>query len=123
MEPTKTPSASLGSLIVKVTTAQGAIPLEGASVHIRGGSKEASGVLHSLITNRDGQTPIVLLPTPPLVNSQSPDGGIPFALYSIDVSKEGYLPLSFEQVPIFPAVLSIQPAVMIPAPEFFAEGR
>lgn len=111
---------SLGTLIVKVTTARGAVPLAGASVNVRGATAENSGVLYSLRTNRDGQTEKLTLPTPPRSNSQTPNGGIPYALYTVDVAKEGYLPLTFENVPIFPSVLSIQPAVMIPAPEDFS---
>ena len=115
MNPTQGSADSFGSLIVKVTTAQGAIPLADASVNVRGGTKETSGVLYSLRTNRDGQTERITLPTPPRSNSETPDGGIPYALYAIDVSKDGYLPLHLEQVPIFPSILSIQPAVLIPA--------
>lgn len=112
---------SVGYLLVKVTTAQGAIPLEGAVVHLRGGTPETSGVIRSLTTNRDGQTEKISLPTPPIANSETPNGGIPYAVYHLDVFKEGYLPLSFENVPIFPSILSIQPAVMIPAPPLFGD--
>lgn len=117
MNPTPQTQDSIGTLIVKVTTARGAIPLEGASVNIR----DASGVLFSLRTNRDGQTEKVALPTPPRSNSETPNGGTPYATYTVDVAKEGYLPQTFERVPIFPSILSIQPAVMIPAPESFGE--
>jgi len=119
MNPTS--QDSIGTLIVKVTTARGAIPLAGASVNIRGGEQEGSGVLFSLTTNRDGQTPKVSLPTPPRANSETPSGGTPYATYTVDVFKEGYLPQTFERVPIFPSILSIQPAVMIPAPESVGE--
>ena len=109
---------SVGYLIVKVSTARGAIPLADAAVTIRGGEREASGVLFSLRTDRDGQTERVSLPTPPKSASEAPGGAIPYATYSIDVSKDGYLPLSFQNVPVFPSVTSIQPAVMIPQPEY-----
>ncbi|MBQ2998875.1 MAG: hypothetical protein IJD64_00290 [Clostridia bacterium] len=116
-----TPQNPIGTLIVKVTTARGAIPLAGASVNIRGATVENSGVLYSLRTNRDGQTEKVALPTPPRSNSETPNGGTPYALYTVDVAKEGYLPQTFERVPVFPSILSIQPAVMIPAPESLGE--
>jgi len=120
---TSTPQSqdSLGYLIVKVTTARGAIPLAGAAVYVRGGKNDRSGVLFSLTTNRDGQTEKIALPTPPRANSETPEGGVPYATYTVDVAKEGYLPQTFENVPIFPSILSIQPAVMIPAPEAFGE--
>ena len=113
---------SMGYLIVKVSTARGAIPLEGASVIVRGGDADSSGVLYSMRTNRDGQTERIPLPTPPRSESQSPGYPKPYATYGIDVFREGYVPLSFENVPIFPSIVSIQPAVMVPAPEYYGEA-
>ena len=113
---------SVGYLTVKVSTARGAIPLADATVNVRGASPEQSGILRSLRTNRDGQTERIALPTPPRSASASPDVGNsvpPFSVYGIDVFKEGYVPLEFQQVPIFPDVTSIQPAVMVPSPEYF----
>ena len=112
-------TASVGYLIVKVTTARGAIPLADASVTVRGTEPDTSGVLFSLRTNRDGQTERITLSTPPISVSEAPSSSLPYATYDIDVQKDGYRPLSFENVPIFPSILSIQPAVMIPAPEDF----
>ena len=114
MNPATHGTDSVGYLLVNVTTAQGAIPLEGASVLLRGGTQDTSGVILSMRTGRDGQTQKIALPTPPLANSASPDGDLPYALYSIDVQKEGYRPLNIEAVPVFPSILSIQGAVMIP---------
>lgn len=108
---------AIGYLIVKVSTARGAIPLEGATVNIRGGSPDTSGVLFSLRTDRDGQTQKLSLPTPPPSASAIPQSGVvPYSLYNIDVFMDGYVPLEFQNVPIFPNVTSIQPAVMVPAP-------
>lgn len=112
-----TPQA-FGYLIVKVSTARGAIPLENASVNIRGSEQDASGILFSLRTNRDGQTEKIALPTPPKAESETPNPSvIPYALYNVDVFKEGYVPLFFQNVPIFPEITSIQGAVMVPAPD------
>lgn len=108
---------SVGYLIVKVSTARGVIPLEGAAVNIRGSHAENSGILHSLRTDRDGQTEKIALPTPSRTLSESPGTSDPYATYRIEVFRDGYLPLSFDDVPIFDSVLSIQPAVMVPNPE------
>ncbi len=107
---------SVGYLVVNVSTARGVIPLSDASVNIRGGEAENSGILFSLRTDRDGKTEKVALPTPPRSESQAPGYPVPYAVYNIEVFKDGYLPLSFQNVPIFPSVVSIQPAVMVPAP-------
>ena len=106
---------SLGYLIVKVSTARGAIPLSGASVTVRGTQESNSNIFYSLRTDRDGQTERITLPTPARAESQTPDNLAPYSTYSIDVFKDGYIPLRFERVPIFPTVVSIQPAVMVPA--------
>lgn len=119
MNATSQNAESVGYLIVKVTTARGAIPLEGASVSIRGGDQENSGILYALHTNRDGQTKRVTLPTPPKSASQTPSGVIPYANYNVDVFRDGYVPLSFQNVPVFPSIVSIQPAVMVPLPESY----
>ena len=110
-------SQTTGYLIVKVSTARGAIPLEGAAVNIRGGTPDTSGVIFSLTTNSDGQTPKVSLPTPELYYSESPDNPIPYALYNVEVFKDGYTPIYFSRVPVFPSVISVQPAVMLPLSE------
>lgn len=110
---------SMGYLIVKVSTARGAIPLADASVLIRGTRPEYAEILHALRSDRDGMTERIALPTPPRSASEKPSDAIPYATYSIEVAKEGYLPLSFSQVPVFPTVTSIQPAVMVPAPDAF----
>lgn len=106
-----------GFLVVRVTTARGAIPLSDASVRIRKETPEDSGILFALQSGRDGLTEKVPLATPPVARSEAPNEGVPFATYGIDVFKEGYVPLSFHNVPVFPTVVSVQPAVMVPLPE------
>ena len=108
--------------MVRVTTARGAIPLEDAQVRIRREDPQDSGILYALRTDRDGLTKKVTLSTPPLSNSESPQGGVPYATYGVDVFKEGYAPLSFHNVPVFPGVVSVQPAVMVPSEGGLPEG-
>ena len=108
---------SLGYLIVRVSTALGAIPLENATVHIRGGSPADSGVIYSLLSDRDGLTPRVSLPTPPKERSDSPGSPTPFSAYNVEVIKEGYIPVSFQNIPVYPDIVSVQPAVLIPKSE------
>ena len=106
---------SVGYLTVMVSTARGAIPLEGATVNIRGNRPDSSEILFSLLTDRDGKTPKVSLPTPPKENSEAPGREPAYATYNIDVFKDGYIPLYFNSVPVFPSVMSIQPAVLVPS--------
>ena len=117
-----TPQTDVGYLVVKVSTARGAIPLENAAVSIRG-EGEDTGIFYSLTTNSDGATERVSLPAPSRLSSETPGNVKPFATYSIDVFKEGYLPLAFRGVPVFSSILSIQPAVMIPSPDGTRDER
>ena len=120
---------SIGYLIVKVSIARGAIPLDNAAVSIRGATPEDSGIIHSLSTDRDGLTEKIPLPAPPRADSQAPNGPVPYSLWNIDVFKEGYVPVSFQNVPVYSSVVSVQPAVLVPisqgfyAPQIFNESE
>ena len=107
-------ASGAGYLIVRVSTALGAIPLENALVTIRGAEQQNSDVIYSQRTNSSGITQKVSLSAPNIRQSESPGYPRPYSIYSVDVSKEGYLPLKLENVAIFDSITSIQPAVMIP---------
>ena len=104
----------VGYLIVRVSTALGAIPLADALVTVRGTEAHTSDVIYSQLTNSSGITQKISLPAPNIRESESPGYPRPYSLYSVDVSKEGYLPLKLENVAIFDSITSIQPAVMVP---------
>lgn len=127
MENEKTNPAPLqngyGHLIVRVSTALGAIPLEKAVVHIRGSSEDNSGVIYSLLSDRDGLTEKVSLPTPPRSASLSPSPSPPFSAWGIEVTKEGYIPVFFQGVPVYPDTVSVQPAVLVPRGERSVHGQ
>ena len=104
----------IGYLVVRASTARGALPLEGARVNIRGASPDTSGINLALVTDSAGLTKKVALPAPPRVLSESPSIIIPYSLYDVDVFKKGYGDLHFSRVSVFDSITSIQPAVMIP---------
>ena len=110
-----------GRLLVHVSTARGAIPLEGALVHIRNAAAEGTDgrgdVIATLTSNRDGNTASLPLPAPPRQNSMQPNNGIPYAPYHIDVYLEGYFTQNYIHVPIFDGITAIQPVDMIPLSE------
>ena len=83
-------STGVGYLVVKVSTARGAIPLENASVNIRGAEAVNSGIILSQTTDSSGQTERIALPAPPRILSESPGYPLPYALYDVDVFLEGY---------------------------------
>lgn len=114
---------SNGYLIVKVSTASGAIPIENASVIIQGKDDNNQDILLSLLTNTDGLTPRVILPAPLSELSKSPSpSSKPYSTYNIDVFKEGYYPQHYNGVPIFQNVTAIQNASIVPISEFDAQN-
>ncbi len=116
-------TGSVGYLIVRASTARGVIPIEDATVAIRGGSATDADILYSLRTGRDGLSEKISLPTPANSVSQAPNSAAPFSLWQIEVFKDGYIPASFQNVPVYPNIVSVQPAVLLPYAENFAYGE
>lgn len=112
----------VGYLIVRVSTALGAIPLENATVNIRGNTEDSSGIVYSMLSDRDGLTEKVTLPAPPRDLSEHPGESVPFSSWNIDVFKEGYVPVFFQNVPVYSTIVSVQPAVLVPLSERFESG-
>ena len=104
-----------GYLVVQVTTASSAIPLEGASITVAGG--EGGDVLFELRSAGDGKSPRIALPAPARVNAQRPSDVPPFSTYNVTVSLAGYETSIFDRVPIFDGVIAIQQADLRPVPE------
>ena len=77
-------------LRVLVTTALGALPLENAIVSVSTVPDESGmrTLLHSVTTDSGGMTPVMVLDTPPRSNSLNPDGGPPFAVYTVEISAD-----------------------------------
>ena len=98
-----------GFLIVKASTASGAIPVEGVTVVVSGIDEGNSDLLFSLITNESGLTKRISLPAPPSTLSSSPNpSATPYSRYNIDVYKDGYYPQHYTGVPIFSGVTAVQ---------------
>ena len=106
-----------GYLIVSVRAGEGAIPIEGALVTLRGGEAVEGDAIASFITDQSGNTPRITLPAPPRANSESPNGGLPYASYSADISLDGYYSNLYTNIPIFDTITSVQTAYLIPLPE------
>lgn len=116
-EPDSQVKQGEGRLTVHVTTARGAIPLEGARVTIRpyGDTPETAGdVLYSLVSDRDGITPTVTLPTKPRDLSLLPEDERPYLRYHVEVYLEGYSEAHYYGLPIFDGITAILPADLIP---------
>lgn len=104
-----------GTLKIRATSASGAIPISGAIARITGGEESNRDIAKSLITDSDGITPKVKLPTPKRSYSLTPeDEESPFALYDVEVTAEGYFTKRIIGVAIFSGINAILPVNMIP---------
>ena len=107
-----------GYMIVRVTTARGAIPLEGAVVtvsdYLGEDVKDRGNAIYTLTTNSSGLTDKFTLPAPPRALSLSPGNGKSYLTYNIAVTKDGYYQQNYINAPVFEGITSIQNADMIP---------
>ena len=101
-------------LRVLVTTALGALPLENAIVSVSTAPDDTGmrTLLYSVTTDSGGMTPSMILTTPPRSNSLSPGSGPPFAVYTVEISAEGYTPLT-----MFSGVPTMLPVALTPLAE------
>lgn len=115
-------SESIGFLQVAVKTADGALPVPGASVsiyeYLSGEQGQNGGLLFSLVTDENGNTPKIALKAKSKELSVSPGNDAPFTVYNISVSKDGFYDADYVNVPIFEGVTSIQPVYLIPLLEY-----
>ena len=113
----------VGYLIVKVSTASGAIPVEEVTVVLQGNDGDNGDVFYSLTTNRDGITKKITLPAPSASLSGAPSpSSRPYSTYNIDVYKSGYYPQHYSNVPIFSGITAVQNARIIPVSELDAQN-
>lgn len=110
-----------GYMIVRVTTARGAIPLEGAIVAVHNYAPEFESGRGDIIsvykTNSSGLTERFTLPAPPRELSLSPGRGKSYETYNLSVTKSGYYQQFFSGVPVFEGITAVQGADMIPLPD------
>ncbi len=112
----------LGFLIVQAVTANGALPVPDATVHIYEYAEdfdtERTDIIYSLRTDNSGRTEKIALDAKDKELSQSPGNVRPYTTYNITVEKDGFYASEKINVPIFQGITSIQTAEMIPLSEF-----
>ena len=113
-------SSDTAVLRVAVTTALGAQPLENALVTVSTAPDESGSrqLLYLVRTDRGGMTPPMTLSAPPRENSLSPDGGVPYALYTVEAALDGYVPLTALHIALFSGVPALLPVALTPLPEY-----
>ena len=113
-------SSDTAVLRVAVTTALGAQPLENALVTVSTAPDEDGSrqLLYLVRTDSGGMTPPMTLSAPPRENSLSPDGGVPYALYTVEAALDGYVPLTALHIALFSGVPALLPVALTPLPEY-----
>ena len=104
-----------GYIIVKATTAGGALPVERAIVTVRDLDDR---ILSVSFTDGSGLTQRIKVLAPPKSNSESPSADLPpFYAYNIDTDKEGYVSVRNVDVPVYPGITSVQTVELMPLSE------
>ena len=112
------PSEEFGNLSVRTYTANGALPVGGALVEIYGAEEGNRDLFYSVITDRDGKTEDILLPTPQRALSLTPESiELPYSVYDIEVSAPGYYSKKIRGLTVFQGITSMQLVNMIPLSE------
>ncbi len=107
-----------GMLTVRAYTAGGGLPVENVKVIIRGAEDSNSEVYFELMTDEDGNTPTVNLPAPKKNYSLAPSPtALPYALYDMEIEKEGYYSKKIYGLTVFSGINSLQLVNMIPLSE------
>lgn len=106
---------NVGYMTVRVTLGGGAVPVENATVIIRGGGEDAGEGVISESTNRDGVTRAIPLSTPAKSLSLAPGAAaLPYSVYDITVSKEGFYTKRISNLAMFSGINATLPVNLIP---------
>ena len=104
-----------GEIRIRTYTAAGALPVEGTLVKIYGTDDYNKDVKYSLLTDSNGVTEKISLPTPLKEYSMHPGPGeSPYSVYNVELAKEGYYPKRIDNIPIFSDTNALLPIEMIP---------
>ena len=110
-----------GYLIMNVSSASGALPIKDARVHITGADTQNKDTEYNLTTNESGRSERIALKAPSRSLSLSPGNPYGFARYTAVVTKDGYYTQTFEGLPVFDGITSIQPVLLVPLAPYNSE--
>ena len=106
-----------GFLGVSTFAAGRILPISGALVYVSQIQEEKEVLLYSLITDENGNTPVVSIEAPDIELTESPGNVQPFSLCNIRVLKEGFFKTVIKDVQVFARRITIQNIDMVPLPE------
>ncbi len=100
-----------GKLQVWVNTRLQGRPIVGAKVSVSY-SGDPQNVIEEVRTDRDGRSPVLDLPTPPVEYSLEPNVNQPYSEYTVKVEAEGYSPVEVTGSELLSGQSSVQPVEM-----------
>ena len=113
-------NSTTAAVVVNVSYANGAYPLEGALVTVLQKSGEGIEIISVSTTDENGKSRPATVTAPKGSLSQAPfPSALPYTKVTVDVSKEGFYPAQFVDLPVFAGVVSVQNVNLIPRPAFY----
>ena len=113
--PDDTNTSSFGKLVVMVTTVSNIYPVTDAKVTVFKGAYDNMQVIDTRLTDRSGKTEEFKLSAPnKSLSMDSDETQLPYSLYNIMVSADGFIPNVHLNVPIFSGITSLQRSDLIP---------
>ena len=115
-----------GKIIVEVTTARGAVPIEGADIVIDrldlDDPKSRMKLVAVETTNQSGRTREVEVKTVSRELSLVPGNGNPFSTFYVSAAEAGFEPVKNRPVDVFSNEVSILKIDLVPKPENLSGG-
>ncbi len=112
--PTENESAYIGYVRVFAFTGLTAEPIEGAAVTITRPQGNTEELYATTVTNRDGFTPLLPLPSVSPALTLRPDIPHPYISYDIQVNAPGFRPVIYQNVPVYGDNVVTQSAGLLP---------
>lgn len=110
-----------GTLIVQISSAFAAVPVEGATVAVRIIEGGIPTIFSVMTTGESGKTPPLEIPAPDPALSLTPGSIKPYSVINIEAAADGYYGYAAVNVPIFAGQVALQRINMIPVPD--SEGN
>lgn len=110
----KNANTKIGYLVFEVSTALDKLPVPGAKITISKALGEDFFITKVIVTDIDGKTEPIALPTVSGYFSQAPGIVRPYSTYDASIAVPGYITVNILNIPMFENVTAIQPVSIFP---------
>ena len=113
-EPATDPLPYIGYLRIYTFAADGAEPISNARAIVTSPNGDSQTIYANLVTDRDGFTPTIALPTVDPALTLQPGTIQPYVAYTIQITADGFQSVEHRNVPIYGDNYVTQPVAMTP---------